>query len=124
MLCATGCSSAFRSMREQNVRIELNSNDYELSEPVSGKAVVTRVLGIDWERLFDSRAGWFSIPVFGNASFSGSDAYAIYDMIEKNPGYDFVMYPQVVKYSKGFPFIYEKTFIKVDARLGKLKKEE
>ena len=124
MVLATGCSSSFRSMREPNVLFELNSHDYTLSAPVTGEATVIRVLGIDWARLFNTSAGEVATPIFGIDPFSSLDfnsMYAIYDLIEKNPGYDFVMYPQTFSKTVGFSGIYTKTDIVVTARLGKLK---
>jgi len=119
-LLFSGCSSSYRTMREPNVRFELGGNDFTLSEAVSGEATIVKVFGIDWAHLFKSKTGDINASVMGGL-VKNSDSYAIYDILEKNPGYDFVMYPQVVKTSKGFPFIYNKTHVKVTARLGKLK---
>ncbi len=118
---ATSCSSTIKSMKEPLAYFELNSHDYVLSEQVTGEATVVRVLGIDWARLFKVKAGTVIAPIIG-IPVSSSQYYAIYDLLEKNPGYDFVMYPQVTDYTTGFPGIYTKTEIKVTARLGKLKK--
>ena len=120
-LFATSCSVSQRSMREPNIRLELVSEDFVVSEPVVGTATVVRVLGIDWARLFVSKSGSTNASIIGNI-LNMEDAYAIYDMMEKNPGYDVVMYPQVSKVTKGFPVIFMKTDITVTARLGKLKK--
>ena len=121
-LVASGCSAAYQSMREPNVKIELYSGDYALSDAVVGEATVTRILGIDWERLFSSKVATTNASVIGNV-ITGSEAFAIYDLMEKNPGYDFVMYPQVIKKTTGIPYLYSKTDITVIARLGKLKKK-
>ncbi len=119
---ATSCSSSYRAIREPNVKFELNSGDYDISEQVVGEATVVRVFGIDWSRLFNAKYADFNASVIGGV-VRGSDNYAIHDLIEKNPGYDFIMYPQVEKKSKGFPLLYEKTKVKVTARLGKLIKK-
>ena len=50
----------------------------------------------------------------------GAEQYAIYDLMKKNPGYDFVMYPQVTKTYKQFPLLYRKVDVTVKARMGKL----
>jgi len=122
MLFATSCSSSFKSMREPNVRFELTGHDYVLSdEAVSGEATVVYVFGIDWAHLFGGETADFNAPIFGLSEIlKGAESYAIYDLMQKNPGYDFVMYPQVSKTSKGFPVIYKKVNVEVKARMGKL----
>jgi len=127
VLFATSCSTTFRTMREPNVRFELTGEDYTISdEAVSGEATVVYVLGIDWKRLFGraDRAD-FNTPVMGTFNIiRGAETYAIFDLMEKNPGYDFVMYPQVTKESyRVFPF-YKRVKVNVKARLGKLKNRE
>ena len=125
-LVATGCSSAYRSARQPSILVELNSSDYELSEPVTGTAHVTRVLGINFENIFNSHLGDASSAVVGTSldSFgllSASDkACAIYDLLEKNPGWDFVVYPQFIITGKDY-LVYSDTDIIVTARLGRLK---
>ena len=122
-LTATSCSSTLKSMQEPRVHFELTAHDYVLSDAVSGEATVTRVLGIDWARLFNTTAGF----VESNASIIGAilnadEYYAVYDLLEKNPGYDFVMYPQTTVKTVGVRGIFTNTEVKVTARLGKLKK--
>ncbi len=122
-LTVTGCSATLKSMQEPKVHFELTGNDFILSAPVTGEATVTRVLGIDWARLFNTTAGF----VESNASIIGlvlnaDEQYAIYDLLDKNPGYDFVMYPQTVVKTTGVQGIFTQTEVKVTARLGKLKK--
>ena len=123
VLFATSCSSTFRTMREPNVRFELTGHDYILSdEAVTGKATVVYVLGIDWAHLFGGKTGDFDAPIFGLSDMiKGAETYAIYDLMQKNPGYDFVMYPQITKTAKGFPIFYKKIDVEVKARMGKLK---
>jgi len=122
-LTATSCSSTLKSIAEPNVRFELTANDYVLSAPVTGQATVTRILGVDWARLFTTTAGF----VKSNASIVGlvlnpDEYYAIYDLLEKNPGYDFVMYPQSTTKTVGIVGLYTNTEVTVTARLAKLKK--
>lgn len=122
---ATSCSATNQAMREQIVKIELTSADYTISEPVTGEASVVMILGVDWARLFNTKAGFLSFPIVGTVPSVAnmSNMYAVYDLMEKNPGYDFVMYPQFVVKEAGVPGIYTKADIKVTARLGKLKKK-
>lgn len=133
MVFMASCKTYTRSMREPNAYLELYANDFELSAPVTGEATVTRIIGIDWQRTFGStKTGETSslpdlgtiIPYIGAFIPSGAN-YALYDMMEKNPGYDVVIYPQVENHRHA-PIlgtdIYSKTTYKVSARLGKLKK--
>ena len=134
MLFMASCKTYTRSMKEPNAYLELYANDFELSAPVIGEATVVRVIGIDWQRTFGTtKAGETSsmpdfgtmVPYIGSLIPSGAN-YALYDMMEKNPGYDVVIYPQVETYRHA-PIlgtdIYSKTTYKVTARLGKLKKK-
>ena len=108
-------------MREPNVRFELNSADYVLSEPVTGEASTVFVFGIDWARLFGGKVADVNTPVMGlSAIIRGSESYALYDLMVNNPGYDFVMCPQFVKKSTHFYPFYSKISVKVTARMGKL----
>ena len=129
MLMATSCHTYRHSMREPNVRFEFNSNDLELSPQVTAEAEVTRILGIDWARLFGkteigTTPYTASIPILGNFIVDGAN-YALYKLMKDNPGYDVVVYPQVESY-RNAPVLgtdlYSKTTYKVTARLGKLKK--
>lgn len=127
-LAATSCSALYRTVREPNVRFELNADNMELSEPVTGTATVTRVFFIDWEHLFNRKSadinssilgGYVPDSVFG--IFPSDGAYAVYDLLEKNPDYDFVVYPQFLTSTKDYIF-WSTTEITVIARMGRLKK--
>ena len=126
MLAFTSCTTLSRSMREPNVRIELKADDMILSEPVTGTATVIRVFGIDWKRLFKGEYATVTAPIMGLTPelLPEGASHAIYDMLEKNPGWDFVMYPQAKSESYrvlGLGLIYSETETTVTARLGKLK---
>ncbi len=124
----SSCTSSRHSMREPNVRVELTANDFELSDQVTGEAKVVRVFGIDWARLFSEKTGEtgaaqsVNIPIVGNLVAGNGSNYAIYDLMQKNPGYDVVVYPQVESHRTNFLFLFTSTDYKVTARLGKLKK--
>ena len=123
VVLASSCSTTFRTMREPNVLFELTGRDYVLSdEAVTGEATVLYVFGIDWKRIFGhTDRAEFDAPVVGLENIvKGAEQYAIYDLMEKNPGYDFVMYPQVTKSYKQFPLIYRRVNVTVKARMGKL----
>lgn len=127
-LLMTSCKSYRNEMREPNSHVEFVASDFELSEPVTGEATVTRILGIDWERTFGStKAGivdrGVELPVIGNLIIGGAN-YALYDLMQNNPGYDVIFYPKV-EINRVAPVlgtdIFSKTTYKVTARLGKMK---
>ena len=125
------CNTYKHSMREPNVRVNLTAEDVILSNQVVGEATVVRVLGIDWARLFGKseigesvKANRVELPIIGNINITSEASYAMYNMMQKNPGYDVVVYPQVESYRHA-PILgtdlYSKSTYKVTARLGKLK---
>ncbi len=139
VLSVSSCTSISKSMRTPNSRVDMTKGDFEFSEQVTGEASATYILMIDFERLFSSKSGnietenstfsLINIPVVGAyASFLDPNGqvkgYALHDMMEKNPGYDVVFYPQyeVVRESPiGIPFLFHKATVKATARLAKLK---
>ncbi len=132
LLFMASCNTYRHSMREPNAYVEYHAEDFDLSEQVTGEATVVRVLGIDWQHLFGTKEIG-ATPSFGTiipyigVSFtipSGAN-YALYNLMQKNPGYDVVVYPQVESHRHAPVLgtdIYSKTTYKVTARLGKLKK--
>ena len=142
----TGCSTLNQSIREANIIIELNKDDFEFSEQVSGEAERTQVLGIDFKRLFNKEAGstipssitsevgseqraainntFFNLPVIGEVIGERTANYALYNLFTENQGYDVIFYPQYkvqVRRPILFGFIYKKTKVEVTARMAKLK---
>lgn len=126
----TSCST-LKTMREPNVRVNLEKNDFTLSEQVTGEATTVRVLGIDWKRLFNKKAGSVNqdgptgislanIPVIGNFVSDRTANYALYELMNAHQGYDVVFYPQYETTKKSF-VVFSRTTTKVTARLGKLK---
>ena len=119
-------------MREPNAYVEYHAEDFDLSEQVTGEATVVRVLGIDWQHLFGTKEIGATpsfgtiIPYIGvNFTIPSGANYALYNLMQKNPGYDVVVYPQVESHRHAPVLgtdIYSKTTYKVTARLGKLKK--
>ena len=131
VLFMASCNQYSHSMREPNAYVELYANDFDLSGSVTGEATVTKVIGIDWIHLFGTTEIGTTpdfgtvIPVIGAVVPTGAN-YALYDLMQKNPGYDVVMYPQVETHRHAPVLgtdIYSKTTYKVTARLGKLKKK-
>lgn len=129
----SSCTSLHQTMKEPNVFVELEKNDFELSDQVTGEATSNEFLFIDWSRLFNvesaSTSGGAgisvsSIPVIGGFVSSKAQGYALYELMKANPGYDVVFYPQfetIVEKPIGIGLI-KTTKVKVTARLGKLKK--
>jgi hypothetical protein len=139
VLFLTNCTSVNKSMREPNTRVNLEKKDFTLSDQVTGEASSTQILGIDWNRLFHVTNGGVakdggllalpiniaSIPVIGGFIVNPVAGYALYDVMEKNKGYDVAFYPQfetTVKRPIGLGFIYKVTTVKTTTRLGKLNK--
>jgi hypothetical protein len=130
----SGCTTINKTMREPNVVVKLVRDNFTLSDQVTAEATSTTILGVDWNRLklnktgnIDNGAGAFSlasIPVIGDICVDKTANNALHELMEKNPGYDVVMYPQydtkTVK-PAGIGFFYKITTVKVTARLGKLK---
>ncbi len=133
-LFLTSCSSVNQSMREPNSRLELVKSDFSLSDQVSATASTTTILGIDFKRLFNKKTGTVegssvslsSIPVIGNAFTDKTSSYALYELMQKNPNYDVVLYPQyetkVIRPILGIGLIFQKSTVKATARLAQLKK--
>ncbi len=130
-LFMASCNTYHHSMKEPNAYLELYASDFELSDPVTGEATVTKVIGVDWQHLFGTNeigvtpSVGTTIPFIGLTIPSGAK-YALYDMMKKNPGYDVVVYPQVESYRHAPVLgtdIFSTTTYKVTARLGKLKKQ-
>ena len=136
-LFMSSCHTYRHNMREPNSYVQYHAEDFELSEQVVGEATVVRIIGIDWQHLFGTKeiAGTeanlleptmgTTIPVIGQVSLPTGVNYALYNMMQKNPGYDVVIYPQVESHRYAPVIgtdIYSKTTYKVSARLGKLKK--
>lgn len=123
----SGCNYTMKSMKSPNNYVEFQKEDFTFSEQLTGEGVQTRILGIDWAHLFKSEtasiveASAFSMPVIGNLPMGGSQAFAVNDLMQKNPGYDVVFYPQYETHMTGIPLLYQKTHTIVKAKLAKIK---
>ncbi len=137
-LFITSCTTTNKSMREPMTRIELERSDFDLTQQVSATATSTRIVGIDFSRLFKAETGSvdkdqlsfnfsygssFSIPVIGAYIQDFTANYALYNLMENNQGYDVVFYPQyTTKVERPIGLgIYTITTVEVTARLGKFK---
>jgi hypothetical protein len=120
MAALSSCTVLTKSMREPNVRVALEINDFTLSDRVTGQATQTLVFGIDWTRLFKRETGSISVPIVStNVRTNLAERYAIYNLLSKNPDYDVLFYPTFSSETKRILGIYEQTQVTVNARLGK-----
>lgn len=127
----SSCVSTSKTMREPNARVEFNKEDFTFSKQVIGEAKTVKILGIDWKRLFKSKSAKIdggntgitlaNIPIIGSFADKTSN-YALFDMMEKNPGFDVVFYPKFEKVVKN-PFLgfVVTTEVKATARLARIK---
>jgi hypothetical protein len=136
IICFSNCTTLNKTMREPNVKLNLNKNDFTLSDQFESEATSVTIIGIDWERLFMKKTGEIggnsdeislaTLPIIGNLLTDKTSNYALYNLMSKNPGYDVIFYPQyetkVVKPFLGIGFITKITKVKTVARLGKLNK--
>ncbi len=122
------------TLNETNVEVEFTKRDFHISEPVSAEAQSIYVLGVDWNRLVNKKSATIgktstsvNIPVVGATSVGRTGTYALYNLMADNPGYDVVFYPQYEKTIEkpvlGLGNIYRVVYVKVTARLGKLKED-
>jgi hypothetical protein len=134
LIGASSCTSLSKTIPEPTSRVNFTASDFALSEQVSGIAQTVKVLGIDWSRLFKKEEASVgsgasislaSVPVIGGVVADKTVNYALYSMLLANPGYDVVFYPnyttKVQRPFLGLGFIYSKTTVKANGRLGKLK---
>lgn len=134
IIALSSCTTYNHSMKEPYTRVNLNKSDFSLSEQVSAEAQSVKIIGIDWSRLFTKKTGEIhegavhisaaSIPVVGNLIFDKTANYSLYELMNNNPGYDVVFYPQyetkIVRPILGIGFLTKITTVKTTARLGKL----
>lgn len=127
----SSCSSTSRMATATLPEVHLDIDDLEITEPVWAESTSVFVFSINWKRLFNSGLGDFIPNVYGIVPVKEVDCtnkamrYSLYNLMKANPGYDMVMYPQfVIKKRKpflGLGFIYQKIYVKVTARMARLK---
>lgn len=120
-----GCGSVNKSMFDASNSIELQLDDFIVTNQLSAQASSTKILMIDFERLFNKEmASPTLITILGPYSESETAKYALNELISSNPGYDVILYPQyettILKPFFGLGFIYNITTVKSTARFGKL----
>ena len=146
----TSCSATHNTMKNPDSHIQFNKSDFTVTGQASASASTTRILGIDWERLFQKKKfgqvdqqvssltplSAASVPVIGSAitNLSSGGIFALFrdntssiathNLITENKSNDVVLYPRyqttTAKPILGIGFIYKKSEVKVTARLGRL----
>lgn len=123
----TSCELQSHSMKQPNNIVEFKKDDFKYSPQVTGEATSTQILMIDWARLFSKKmgeapeAGVMEIPVIGNLIANKVNNYALFNIMQDNPGYDVVFYPSFETKTKNYLYLYKVTTVKVTARLAKIK---
>lgn len=138
-LLLNSCTSIHKTIREPESHVEFYKDDFVFSDQLTAEATTSKVFGIDFSRLVLKKSGKIGdglprtsflvrIPVIGNF-FNIRDKtinYALYELMQQNPGYDVVFYPQydvkIVKPILGIGLLNKVTTVKVTARLGKIGK--
>jgi hypothetical protein len=158
------CTSTRNSMQEGNYALQFHRNDFEFSDVVMGTAKETKVMGVDWKRLFyrkeavlkgdaqaaqvdgggvlgysNGRAMYYgtgnasyygynslflpaqlALSVIGNLAKSRAEELALYDLVQKNPNFDVVLFPRYDKKTHWW-VLGRTTTVTARARLGQLK---
>lgn len=124
VLCFQSCTVQQRTMADSNARLNLTTEDFVISEPYGGYGQSIKVLGIDWARLFGYRAGYKTTGSYSIMGFGGQltpvENYALYDLMQRHPNFDVIIYPGFKKKQFTIPIFYQKTTVDVTARLGRL----
>ena len=119
----TSCSATHNTMKNPDSYIEFNKSDFKVTGQASASASTTRILGIDWERLFQKKKfgqvdqqvssqtpappiSAASVPIIGSAITNLSSggifglftdktaSIATHNLITKNKSNDVVLYPR------------------------------
>lgn len=124
----SSCSLHSKSMKTPAHHVEFVKGDFEYSDQLTGEAVEQRIIGIDWARLFKKELGEvieptaLNIPIIGTLIANKVNLYALYNVMQENPGYDVVFFPQFETKKFGLWPFYQETRVKVTTRLGKITK--
>ncbi len=130
IIAFTSCTSIHKTTKQPHSKVEINMNDFNLSEQKTAKATSVTIVGIDFERLFMQKTGDFgssaaSIPIVGQYLADKTSSYAMYNLLDENDGGDFVFYPQMEKKTQcpiiGICALTRITTVKVKARVGTFK---
>lgn len=131
-LVMSSCTTSQLGISDSNAFIRFEKEDFSISEKISATAVETRILGIDFGRLFKKESGNFDsrgyainpkvpVPFLSNKLTPTTvQNYTMHRLLSENPDYDVVLYPRFEEKEFNVLGLYRKTDTKVSARLGKL----
>ena len=139
----SSCVTSNRTVKQPDTYLQLKRSDFEISDLKTANATTTQILCIDWKRIFNkSKASsndmltndielwsmYYSAPIFGPIAYDyildKTTDYAMWELMQSNPGYDVIMYPQVERHIKrpiGIGWLYREIDVTVSARLAKIK---
>lgn len=128
----TSCKSSQVGMYNSDSQLQLRTFDLDITDNRTASATVTRIIGIDFERLLSVNTGNFSkngianaiaLPVLGAEIVTPDQAYALRALIDENNGmeYDMVLYPRFKRTTTSF-VVFTVTETTVTAKLAKIKK--
>ena len=131
-LATSSCSVSKQTFKAPNSQIEFYKADFEYSCQLKAEATTVRVLGINWNKLFNRENGKRNsdpivsglspyVPVLGDTGYGKVSSYALYTLMHEYPGYDVVIQPNYKTKRFIIPLIYSKRSVEVTARLGKIK---
>ena len=129
LIFVSSCTTIHKTTKQPFSSIELEYSDFDLSEQQSAEATSVTILGIDFARLFLKKTGSYSratsIPILGQYLSDFTTSYAMYNLLDRNDGADFIFYPQVEKKTTcpvlGICIINKITDVEVKAKLGTFK---
>ena len=126
----SSCTSIHKTTKQPYSHVEINMDDFNLSQQKSAEATSVTILGIDFERLFIKKTGsdnysTASVPVIGKYLADQTTGYAMYNLLDSNESGDFIFYPQVEKKTScpiiGICLLTKITRVEVKARIGTFK---
>ena len=133
----SGCTMVNHSIPTSMIYL----SDLNISDEVWGQAKSTKILGIDFQRIFKRNIesanvglSTTSIPLFNPAGSIGipaiqsigvtvidTESLALNDLLNKNKIYDVLISPKFSKTTEGFWPIYWTETVMVKARIGTIK---
>jgi hypothetical protein len=124
------CASTKNSLREPKAYVALQKYDFDFSEQVVAEASSKKLFGItilgkankvtDEEGQYVGKLRTANLPVCGNVVTTKEESRALAKLLEANPEYDVIFYPQYELDVKKVLGVFQKRNIKATARLGKL----
>jgi hypothetical protein len=131
LLMFASCTSVHKTIKQPTSYVELERDDFDLSDQKTAEATSVTIIGIDFARMFMRKSASngapsaASIPIVGQYLADQTTSYAMYNLLQYNPGSDFIFYPQTEKKIicpiLGICLVNKITTVKVSSRLGTFK---